>query len=262
MILEKRFIYYPVRYPVGEWDAPSRGPLPVEDVWLTTEDGVRLHGWLATGPGARTTWLYFHGNAGNLSHRYDWLCHLASLPARVLLVDYRGYGRSQGSPDEAGLYRDGEAAYRYLREDLAVPPERLFLYGKSLGGAVACHLAAGFPCAGLVLQSTFTSAVDMARRLLPMIPAGLIRHRFDTRARIAQVRAPKLILHSRQDEIIPWTMAQELHDAAPEPKRLVLLTGPGHNEMILQERDALMAEFRRFVDSAIGSTGTSPGRPR
>ena len=258
MIFENRIIFVPTKYPAGDWDAPARATVPFDDVWLETSDGVKIHGWLARGKGARATILYFHGNAGNLTHRADWIEVLTRLPADVLAIDYRGYGRSEGTPNEAGIYRDAEAAYAYLTETRGVAPQQLIVYGESLGGAPACEIAWRRPCAGLIVQSTFTNARDMASRLTRLPVRWLVRARFDNAVKIARVRAAKLIVHGRDDEMIPYEMSKRLHEAAAEPKKLIIFDDAGHNDLVWLYQPQLTAAFRAFIESAVPEE-RSPG---
>lgn len=234
--LERFMIFFPVRHPGGDWGFPdqarARG-VAVEDRFFTAEDGVRLHGWWAVGQGASETTpvlLWLHGNAGNVTHRGDLVVDFAALPVRILLVDYRGYGRSEGRPSEAGLYRDARAAWRHLTVDHGVPPSGIVVLGKSLGGSVAVHLAAEVNPAGVIVQSGFTSVPDVARRIFPFVPPFLIRTRLDAEAAMVRVRCPVMVLHSRDDEVIPFELGRRLFEAAPEPKRFVDLTPARHND--------------------------------
>ncbi len=258
MIFENRIIFVPTKYPAGDWDAPARATVPFEDVWLETSDGVKIHGWMARGKGARATILYFHGNAGNLTHRADWLEVLTRLPADVLAIDYRGYGRSEGTPNEAGVYRDAEAAYAYLTETRGVAPQQLIVYGVSLGGAPACEIAWRRPCAGLILQSAFTSAGDMASRLTILPVRWLVRASFDNVAKISRVRVAKLIVHGRDDKLIPCEMSERLYEAAAEPKELIIFDDAGHNDLVWLCQSQLTAAFRAFIESSV-SEERSPG---
>lgn len=251
MIFEERFIYFPARYPDGDYDAPTRTGADFEDVWIATPDGVRLHAWYVPHPDAKWTLLYLHGNAGNISYRVDWILRLREIPANVLALDYRGYGRSEGKPSESGIEKDAEAAYRWLTEERGLDPGSIVVYGKSLGGAPACALASRRPCGVLILQSTFTSVPAMASRMAPFVPAMLVRTRMDNLRRIRDVRVPLLILHSRDDEIVPFEMAQALFDAAPEPKRLYAFEGAGHNDFMLAPfADSIIAAMRDFLSTA------------
>lgn len=238
MLFEESFIYFPRRGDVG--------PSPGEDVFLTTSDGVRIHGWFVTHPEARFALLWFHGNAGNLEDRRDLLADLRGLPADVLAVDYRGYGKSEGTPSEEGLYRDAQAAYDWLRARRG--PERIVIFGKSLGGGPACELASRVPAAGIVVQSSFTSAPDMAPRVMPLFPARwFMRTRFDNRSKVARIACPKLFIHSRADEIIPFRMAEELYAAAAEPKEAAWFDGAGHNDLWITCRRAYLERLAAFL---------------
>jgi len=255
VFLENSMIYYPSRYPDGFWDAAEVGRTSgcaVEDCFFVTEDGVRLHAWWCRPPvqepsSAEMVLLLFHGNAGNLSHRADMMLRLAALPVQVFIVDYRGYGRSEGRPTEAGLYRDGRAAWGYLTEEQEVPSDRVVVFGKSLGGAVAVDLAARVAPAGLVVQSSFTSVGDMAARHFPFVPRALIRTKMDSLAKIDDVTCPKLFIHSPADEVVPYSLGRRLYEAAPEPKRFHEVPGAGHNETYLVGGAAYFAAIREFV---------------
>lgn len=236
MFFEDSFIYFPEKGDVG------RGP--GEDVFLTASDGVRIHGWYAAHPEARATVLFFHGNAGNLSYRREMVADLRALPANVLAIDYRGYGRSEGAPNEEGLYRDARAAYEWLRA--RTPPERIVLLGKSLGAGPACELAAELPCGGLVVQSAFTRAPDMASRVLPLFPARwVMKTKFDNLSKVARASCPKLFIHSRADEIVPFGMAERLYEAAAPPKESFWVDGAGHNDLVVMHSREY---YRRLAD--------------
>lgn len=243
---EPRMIYLPAR----EIDrTPAELGLAYEDLTLTASDGERLHGWFLPGRAAApVTVLFLHGNAGNISHRFDKLAVLRALGADVLIVDYRGYGRSSGRPNEGGTYRDADAAYEHLTGKRALDPRRLVLYGESLGSAVAVDLAARKPVGGLIMESGFSSAVDVARELFPFLPARwLLRNRYDSIAKIGAVRAPVLLLHSRDDEFFGWHHPQRLYDAAHAPKRLVELRG-GHNDAFLVSSGAFALALKEFLE--------------
>ncbi len=262
--LEESMIYYPTRYPDGPWDTAAllgASGASVEDCFFSAEDGVALHAWWYRPPAAvadRETaamvLLWFHGNAGNLSYRADMILRLGELPAQVFIVDYRGYGRSAGTPSESGLYRDGSAAWRYLTAARAVPPSRVVVLGKSLGGAVAVELASRVEPAGLIVQSSFTSVPDMASHHMPFVPRALIRTRMDSLAAIRRVRCPKLFIHSPADEVVPYELGRRLFEASPGPKRFHEVAGAGHNETWLVGGDAYLAAIRTFLaECAAGS---------
>lgn len=229
---EPHLIYLPAR---GLERTPAGVGLAFENVELSTADGERIHGWFlpaGTAP-APVTVLLLHGNAGNISHRFEKLAVLRDLGADVLIIDYRGYGRSSGSPGETGTYRDADAAYAYLVETRRIDPRRVVLYGESLGAAVAVDLAARKPVGGLVMESAFASAVEVGQEMFPFLPARLlVQNRYESTKKIGAVRAPVLILHSRDDEFFGWHHPQRLYDAASAPRRLVELRG-GHNDAFL-----------------------------
>jgi len=239
MLFEDSFIYFPEKGGVGA--------SPAEDVFLDASDGVRLHGWYAAEPGARMAILWFHGNAGNLEHRRGMFRQLRALPASVLVIDYRGYGRSGGKPSEAGLYLDARAAWDWL--SARTPPGRIVILGKSLGGGPACQLASQVPCGGLILQSAFTSAPDMAWRVMPFFPARwFMRTKYDSLSRIPRIPCPKLFIHSRDDEIVPFGMAERLYAAAAEPRECAWFDGAGHNDLWVVHEKEYFALLSRFLE--------------
>lgn len=238
-------LYFPLR---ALDTTPAAHGMPYRDVTLATADGVRLHGWLVPADEPRGVLLFFHGNAGNISHRIDSIRVFREMGLSVLILDYRGYGQSEGSPDEAGLYRDAEAAWRYLREEEGMEPGQIVLFGRSLGAAVAAWLAARENPAAVILESAFTSAPDFAAELYPWLPVRLLlRFDYDTRAALAKIRAPVLIAHSRDDEIVPFRHAERLFAAANEPKAMLEMRG-GHNDGFLRSQPGYGEGLRRFVD--------------
>jgi fermentation-respiration switch protein FrsA (DUF1100 family) len=267
VMLEERLIYFPSRYPDGWWDIAALGretACAIEDRYFTTADGVRVHGWWCVpppgdAPTATMALLWFHGNAGNLSHRADMLARLLTLPVRVLIVDYRGYGRSEGRPDEAGLHADARAAWGELTGPLGVPAEQVVILGKSLGGAVAVALAAEVRPAGLIVQSTFTSARDIAARVFPFVPAALIRTRLDSAARIGSVTCPKLFVHGTADEVVPYELGRRLFATAGEPKRWLDVPGAHHNDVYLVGGEAYLAALREFISACARHAGGDGG---
>ncbi|MFC6672211.1 alpha/beta hydrolase [Marinobacterium aestuariivivens] len=216
-LFQGRLIHLPSQALVA---TPADIGLRYRDVEIDTDDGERLHGWYLPGEPGSATLLFLHGNAGNISHRLDSLALFHELGLSVLIIDYRGYGRSSGSPNERGLYRDGEAALAYLLGRLNVPASKILLFGRSLGAAVAARLASRHSVGGLILESAFTSATDMAAELYPWLPARLlVRYRYDTARYLQGVTAPVLIIHSRDDEIVPFRHAERLYriGSAPGP---------------------------------------------
>lgn len=242
---EPRLIYFPQR---GIDITPQQHGMKYENVWLNTSDGVRLNGWFMPGKHASDlTVLLLHGNAGNISHRFAKYTILHGLRLDIFALDYRGYGDSEGEPDEAGLYLDARAAYRYLIEQRGIDPQKLFVYGESLGTAVAVDLLSEVDAGGLILEAGFTSATDVGQEMYPFLPMHwLMQSRFDTQSKIGRIKAPLLILHSREDEFFPMQHAQKLLAAAPEPKQLVELHG-GHNDAFLQSTGIYQNALLRFI---------------
>jgi fermentation-respiration switch protein FrsA (DUF1100 family) len=225
-LMERALIWHPTRTLEA---TPADIGLGYEDVTFAAEDGCRLHGWFVPHPAARATVLFFHGNAGNISHRLGSLAQFHALRVNVFLVDYRGYGRSGGAISEAGSYRDAAAAYRWLRQSRRIPADRIVLFGRSLGAALAADVAAREPAAGLIVESGFTSTRDMGRALYPWFPVWLlVPSRYDSLAKMQRVGAPVLVLHSRQDDLVPCSHGERLYEAAPGAKTFFAMRG-GHN---------------------------------
>ncbi len=242
--LERHFVYYPTKELVGD---PSQVGLRYENLSLTTEDNVRLHGWFVPSMGAHRTILVLHGNAGNISHRIEWIHILNALQCNVLIIDYRGYGRSGGSPYEEGLYRDAQAAYAWWEREHG-SGEQLIILGESLGGAVAVDLAARNNPSGLILQSTFTTAWDMAKTLFPLgLLQPLMGVHFDSLSKVSRVRCPKLIIHGNRDEIVPFSLGQKLYQACPPPKDFYEVAGSGHNDLIWTAGPQYSTRLREFL---------------
>ncbi len=212
---------------------PAALDLAYEPVTLTTSDRVRLHGWFLPAAQARGVLLFCHGNAGNISHRLDSLRIFHELGVGILIFDYRGYGRSQGRPTEAGTYRDAEAAWQYLVRERHVEPGRIILFGRSLGAAVAAHLATRHQPGALSMESCFTSVPDMAARLYPLLPVRLLsRFSYNVLDFVPQISSPLLVIHSRNDEIIPFSHGERIFAAARPPKTFLELKGD-HNRGFL-----------------------------
>ncbi|MES9823331.1 MAG: alpha/beta hydrolase [Candidatus Thiodiazotropha endolucinida] len=226
---------------------PHQVGLGFESVDLMTADNVKLHGWFIPHERPRATLLFFHGNAGNISHRLESLTLFNALGLAILIIDYRGYGNSEGKPSEKGLYRDAEAAWRYLTEIRALPEKRILLFGRSLGGAVAAYLATRNDPMGVVLESTFTSVPDMAAELYPWLPARwLARYHYNTLERMAAIDSPVMIIHSRHDEIIPFDHGRLLFERAHQPRRFLELSGD-HNYGFLQDLDRYRDHWDDFI---------------
>jgi len=230
---ERRIIYHPHKYPEGNWN-PSSSSVSREDVHFTASDGVRLHGWYIPSAGAKATLLWFHGNAGNITHRLGNIEMLKPLNLNIFIFDYRGYGKSEGEPDEKGIYSDSQAAYDWLVKVKNILPEEIILFGRSLGGICAVEVASGNPAAGLILESVFPSAGKMAEKIFPVLPlGGAIKSRFDAISKVPDLKLPKLFIHGTQDEIVPYKLGRELFSVAADPKEFYDIQGAGHNDTFL-----------------------------
>ena len=249
-MLDRLLIYFPDK----RIDlTPGSVGLDYEDVFITSSDGVALHGWFVPAD-SDLTLLWFHGNAGNISHRVE---NVAALHERVgvniLIFDYRGYGQSEGSPSERGLYLDAEAALEYLRLRESASADKLVLFGRSLGGAVAVEMAARHDARAVIVESAFTSVRAMARRTPPffsrIVPTGaIVRARYDTLSRMKDVRAPILIVHGDADRTVLVDMARELYDAAPDPKSIYIVQGAAHNDTFTVGGNAYFDTLKRFLE--------------
>jgi fermentation-respiration switch protein FrsA (DUF1100 family) len=196
--------------------------------------------------------LFFHGNAGNISHRLDSIAVFRELGLDTFIIDYRGYGRSEGRTTEAGTYLDADAAWRQLVDEFAIDPGRIILFGRSIGGAVAASLAAKQVPAAVIIESCFTSAVDMASELYPYMPVRLLlRLRYPVIDFLADARSPVLIVHGRDDEIIPFAMGRALYDAVSTEKQFIELAGD-HNNAFVVDRARYVAGLEKFIDTHLG----------
>ena len=248
-----RLLYLPAR----EIAASPRSPFT--DIEVPTEDGERLHAWWipATAPAIAHV-LLCHGNAGNVGDRLPHTALLSAAGFDVLAFDYRGYGRSTGRPGEQGTYEDARAAREALLRRPGVDSALVLYLGESLGGAVALALAIDHPPAGLVLQSAFTSVRDMARRHYPFVPPALVPDAYPSLRLIRRLEAPLLVLHGDRDAIVPLLHGEELFHAAPEPKRLQVLSGAGHNDLIAAAGREWAEAIRSWATEA--TSGAAAGR--
>ena len=240
--LFNRMTFYPT--PGIDFD-PAQISMPVSQVTIRSGAGTDLHAFhLRTG--ADRTIVFFHGNAGNASHRLPAAERLALMGPNVLLVDYRGYGLSEGRPTEQGIYQDGEAAWQWL-VDSGQDPEKIILFGRSLGAVVAVRLASQRTVERLVLVTPLTSASDMAREIGMGWAAWAVRGRLDALAWIRQVQAPVLVVHGDQDEIVPLALGRRLHAAAPAAAELVVIAGGRHNDLSVVGGERYWQRIEAFV---------------
>ena len=247
-IFQSNYIYFPEQ--VLSADPASIG-LSFESVSLETTDRVKLSGWFIPGEGARGVVLFCHGNAGNIAHRLESIQIFHRLGLDVFIFDYRGYGQSKGKPSESGTYKDAEAAWRYLVEERQVNPNEIIVFGRSLGGAVAAWLAQSQTPGALILESTFTSLPDIASKLYPYLPVRLLlRFEYNTAEYLSRVNCPVLIVHSRDDEIMPSSHGRRLFEIAKEPKKFLEITGT-HNEGFITSGKRYEDGLKAFVSEYV-----------
>jgi hypothetical protein len=242
--IELRAVFFPSR----EIEfTPSSINLSFEDIWINTSDNLKINAWFIPYNDAKYCLLFLHGNAGNIGNRLDKIQLLRQAKINILIIDYRGYGRSEGQPFEKGLYLDAQAAYNYLVNRRKIKPEQIILYGESLGTAVVVNLASETKVGAVILEGAFSKGRDMAKRSYPFLPTPLFSNKFDSLAKIKKINAPKLFMHSQEDEIVPFDLAQKLYDAANEPKQLVALIG-GHNSAFLDSQEIYVSSINLFIE--------------
>jgi fermentation-respiration switch protein FrsA (DUF1100 family) len=260
-LLENKLIFHPMPLDPGIFEQlTAEYPFPtgtIEEVEITTGDGVMITGWLAVPDKPRGYLLWLHGNAGNISHRWpDFLSYASGQRLAVLLIDYRGFGSSEGSPDEAGVYRDSRAAWAYLMNQGAKPDNTLIL-GRSLGGAVALELASQVKPAGLILESTFFSLKEMVKKTVPVLPVHfLLKSKFPSDELIGDIDLPILFFHGTDDRVIPFKQGRNLAGLAKKERmRFVPVKGAGHNDLAATMGSVYFEEVGSFVDSCIAARG-------
>jgi hypothetical protein len=248
-VFEARFVFFP-NYPgrlAGDWHPRN---LAVQDTWLRSSDGTKLHAWWIPNENAKFTFLAFHGNAGNIADRVPIYEFLRDAPGNVLAIEYRGYGHSEGKPSERGLYRDASSAYDYLINEKHIDPKMIISFGQSLGTAVASNLAAQRQVGAVILEAPFPSAARLARVIFRFLPGSslLVRGQFDTQARLQEIRIPILIVHCRQDPVLPFDLGREVYAAANEPKTFLEINGPCHEEASIIAPEKYRAALQNFLD--------------
>jgi fermentation-respiration switch protein FrsA (DUF1100 family) len=244
-VLQPHFIFFPERRIMA---TPKLMQLPFEEVAFVTEDNVILSGWFIPREDSKGVILFCHGNAGNISHRLDSINIFYRLGLSTFIFDYRGYGMSRGKITEEGTYRDAEAAWRYLVRIKEYPPNEIIIFGRSLGGAIAARLAKHHKPKGLIVESTFTSVPDIAASLYPCLPVRLLaRYQYKAIDHIREVRSPVLVVHSRNDDIIPFSHGEKLFEAAGNPKEFLEISGT-HNEGFLTSGKRYTIGLGSFID--------------
>ncbi len=243
-IKQSRFIYFPEK---NIFATPLDMGYEYKEIFFDTTDGIKLNGWYIPSENPRGVLLFCHGNAGNISHRMDSIKIFHEMGFIIFIFDYRGYGMSEGKPGEKGTYMDIEAAWEYLVDKLGIPSDKIIIFGRSMGGAVASYAAKKYKPKALIVESTYTSIKDMASYYYPFIPAGLIvRFNYNTKEYIRGVECPVLIIHSREDEIVPFTHGLQLYKEAGEPKEFLEIQGP-HNGGYLMTGEHYIKGLDSFV---------------
>jgi fermentation-respiration switch protein FrsA (DUF1100 family) len=249
---QSKLLYYPVReIPL----TPAEGGLDYEDVLFAAADGVKLKGWYVAGKSGngsvngRLTVLFCHGNGGNIGYYVDTINILHNMNVNCFVFDYRGYGCSEGEPTEAGTYADALAAYQWLIEQKRTEPEKIIVFGRSLGGCIAAELVNKVKAGGLWLESAFTSFDDIGSHFYPYFPVRwFTRYNYETMQYLSRVNCPVMVVHSEHDEIVPFKMGQRLYDAAPEPKRFVKIIG-SHNDGFLLSNSRYTGAVGHWLES-------------
>lgn len=237
-----------VFYPLKEIEVtPKEWALPYETVKIELADKSKISAWYLPHPEANKTVLFFHGNGGNISHRGNSLFIFHKLKLNVLIIDYAGYGESEGTPSEDSLYQSAQAAWKYLITDKKAEPEKIIIFGRSLGGAVAVDLATKVKAGGLILESTFSSVRDFVDITLPIMSNFLyLRYSFDSLEKIKKVNSPVLMIHSPDDEVIPFELGVKLFQGVTSQKDFIQIKG-GHNDGFMQSISIYMQSLRAFI---------------
>ena len=242
---EQRSLYFPSK---SITDTPKNEGMLYDGLSLLTSDAQKIQAWFIPKQGAKNVILFFHGNGGNLSHRLEKISFFHSLGFNVFIMDYRGYGKSSGSPSEQGLYKDAQSSYDYLITALKFKPEQIILFGESLGAAVATEMALKNKVGAVILESAFSSVSDMTKQILPLFPTLLLRSRFDSYSKINSIKVPKMFIHSHNDEIVPYALGRKLYEKAASPKLFVEISG-GHNEAFFWHEEKIKKQMRTFFDA-------------
>jgi len=238
------YIYYPerdIRF------TPNSVGLAYTNVTLETSDGVNINAWWVPVKNPRAIVLFCHGNGGNVGYYLETLQVFNRLGLSALIFDYRGYGRSGGSPSEKGTYLDAEAAWSYLTQARKIAPRQIIFWGRSLGGAIAARTAAGHRCGLLILESAFTSVPEVAQAHIAWLPAWVLaRYRYETSRFLKRVTVPTLVIHSPDDEIIPYSLGQKLFETLEGPKAFLEIKG-SHNQGFIDSLSVYEAGVDAFI---------------
>ena len=251
--IEKGLIFHPGKS--NDTATPDIYGIEYDDVIFRTEDGLNLHGWFVPGKKSSPdedlhTLLWFHGNAGNINHRLGNIKMLHErVPVNVFIIDYRQYGRSEGKISEKGTYIDARAALAYLHSRKEINREKIIFFGRSLGSAVAVELALNEKCRALILETPFTSILEMGKKLYPFLPVSLLlKTKYDSLAKIRNIKVPILVMHGDKDALVPFEHGKRLYDMANEPKEFYTIPGAGHNDTHIVGGDEYFDVIKRFVN--------------
>ena len=243
-----KLIYFPESELIG---TPADMGLEYEEANFSARDGTSLHGWFVPAYESELVVLFCHGNAGNISQRMETIEVIHNLGLSIFIFDYHGFGQSRGTPSEQGTYHDVRAAWEYMLQEKQVAPENILLWGRSLGGPIATAMASETQAGGLILESTFTSIPEMAKKVYPFLPVKwLVRFYYPTREFVQEISCPVLIIHSPEDELVPYRFGRELFDTASEPKRFLQIRG-GHNEGHLVSGSEYVQGVKGFITELV-----------
>jgi len=242
-LFQQRLVYFPTKELIA---TPASIGLSYEDVYFASGDAT-IHGWYVPAQRANVTVLFSHGNAGNISHRLESLALFNALGVNVFIFDYAGYGLSEGKPSEEQTYQDMRAAWQFLIKTKGAAPSSIVAFGRSLGGAIAVWLASKENPGALIVESSFLSVPDMGAKLYPLMPVRLLaRIHYDSASRIDEIETPKLFIHSRNDEIVPFEQGRALFEKASSPKQFVTISG-GHNQGFIESGEEYIAPLQSFL---------------
>ena len=247
-LMQSRMIFYPDISGRELVSTPENIGLTYQDVEFVSEDNIKLHGWFIPDENAKGTVLFFHGNAGNISHRLDSIALFHRLQLNVFIIDYRGYGKSEGKITEKGTYLDAEAAWNYLNQTQGINAKQIIIFGRSLGASIASKLASKHTPAALIIESGFTSVASMGQRFYPFLPIRWLTYfKYDTREYVKNISCPVMVAHSKDDEMIPYEEGLEIFAAAPEPKQFLEMRG-GHNDGFIVSGTSYVEGLRSFIN--------------
>jgi len=249
--VQSGMIFYPNMPGRTLISTPEDIGLTYQNVEFVTEDDIKLHGWFIPNKKAKGTLVFFHGNAGNISHRLDSIAIFHDLELNVFIFDYRGYGQSEGKITEKGTYRDAEAAWNYLNHSQGISGKQIIIFGRSLGASIASWLAAKHTPAALIIESGFTSVPSMGQRFYPFLPIRwLTRFKYDTKQYVKNISCPVMVAHSKHDEIIPYDEGREIFAAAHEPKQFLEMQG-GHNDGFIVSGISYIKGLKSFINASL-----------